>query len=90
MPSAREGPMTGSGRGSSMGSPMGRGRPLPPPGPGMPGNLLGQVNQQDSSSMISDCQGVGNLELAREEERGWERGGWRWGHGPLMSSPCVM
>merc|ERR1712115_726790 len=36
-------------------------RPLPPPGPGMPGNLLGR--------------GVGNLELHREEERGgWERG----------------
>jgi len=36
-------------------------RPLPPPGPGMPGNLLGQ--------------GVGNLELQREEERGgWGRG----------------
>jgi len=36
-------------------------RPLPPPGPGMPGNLLGQ--------------GVGNLELHREEEMvGWSRG----------------
>jgi len=36
-------------------------KPLPPPGPGMPGNLLGQ--------------GVGNLELQREEQMvGWERG----------------
>jgi len=36
-------------------------RSLPPPGPGMPGNLQGQ--------------GVGNLQLQREEERGvWDRG----------------
>merc|ERR1712115_406463 len=44
-------------------------RPLPPPGPGMPGNLLGQ--------------GVGNLELHREEERGWPQPdrNWRGGRG---------
>merc|ERR1719308_799894 len=43
-------------------------RPLPPPGPGMPGNLLGQ--------------GVGNLELQREEERGeWDRGENNGGRG---------
>ena len=64
-------PMRGGGHFGAA-SPMGvRGppRPLPPPGPGMPGNLLGQ--------------GVGNLELAREEERGWPQPdrNWRGGRG---------
>merc|ERR1719278_561083 len=64
-------PMRGGGSlvaGGSMG-PRGPPRPLPPPGPGMPGNLLGQ--------------GVGNLELAREEERSWPQAerSWRGGRG---------
>ena len=64
-------PLRGGGPivgGGSMG-PRGPPRPLPPPGPGMPGNLLGQ--------------GVGNLELAREEERSWPQAerSWRGGRG---------
>merc|ERR1719278_2225300 len=64
-------PLRGGGPivgGGSMG-PRGPPRPLPPPGPGMPGNLLGQ--------------GVGNLELAWEEERSWPQAerSWRGGRG---------